>query len=112
MENKEISAAELFVKADQRIESLRDEVANNHNRLRDEVIYNHNKLVDTFNGDYNKFYMVLSNHDKAIARLTSRVNTLENVVKVAVVVTVFCHIWKKMKKKRESGSDENQVKNG
>jgi hypothetical protein len=48
----------------------------------------------------------------SISSLENRVNNLENVVKVAVVVTVFCHIWKKMKKKRESGSDENQVKNG
>lgn len=114
MENKEITAAELFVKADQRIEDLRNEVANNHNRLRDEVIYNHNKLVDTFNGDYEQFCRCLDNHDKAIAHLTSRVNTLENVVKLGetvIFVTVFCHIWKKMKKKRKSGSDENQAEN-
>lgn len=101
MENKEISAAELFVKAEQGIEDLRKD-----------CIYNHNKLVDTLNGDYEQFCRSLDNHNNAIAHLTSRVNTLENVVKAAVVVTVFCHIWKKMKKKRKSGSDENQAENG
>lgn len=104
MENKEISAAELFVRADQRIEDLRKD-----------CIYNHNKLVDTLNGDYEHFRGTLSNQDKAIAHLTSRVNTLENVVKfgeAVIFVTVFCHIWKKMRKKKELGSDQNQVKNG
>lgn len=101
MENKEISAAELFVKADQRIESLRDE-----------AIYNHNKLVNTMdrNNDVtNKNFMLLKD---SVASLENHMSNLENVVKVAVVVTVFCHIWKKMKKKRESGSDKNQAENG
>lgn len=104
MENKELSAAELFVKAEQGIEDLRKD-----------CIYNHNKLVDTLNGDYEHFRMTLDNNNKAITHLTSRVNTLENVVKfgeAVIFVTVFCHIWKKMKKKRDSGSNENQVKNG
>jgi hypothetical protein len=101
MENKEISAAELFVKAEQGIESLREE-----------AIYNHNILIDDMNRNTavtNKNIMIFKD---SISSLENRVNNLENVVKVAVVVTVFCHIWKKMKKKRESGSDENQVKNG
>lgn len=101
MENKEISAAELFVKAEQGIESLREE-----------AIYNYNKLVDTMdrNNDMaNKNFMLLKD---SVASLENRVNTLENVVKVAVVVTVFCHIWKKMKKKKQLGSDENQAENG
>lgn len=44
--------------------------------------------------------------------LENHINNLENVVKVAVVVTVFCHIWKKMRKKKELGSDEKQAENG
>jgi hypothetical protein len=101
MENKEISAAELFVKAEQGIESLREE-----------AIYNHNILVEDMNRNTavtNKNIMIFKD---SISSLENRMNNLENVVKVAVVVTVFCHIWKKMKKKRESGSDENQAENG
>lgn len=101
MENKEISAAELFVKAEQGIEDLRRE-----------AIYNHNKLVDDMNRNNdvsNKNFMLFKD---SISSLENRMNKVENVVKAAVVVTVFCHIWKKMKKKRKSGSDENQAENG
>lgn len=104
MENKEISAAELFVKADKRIEDLRNECICNHNILVDDI--NRNIAVT------NKNVMIFKDN---ISSLENRVNTLENVVKfgeAVIFVTVFCHIWKKMKKKRESGSDENQVKNG
>jgi len=101
MENKEISAAELFVKADQRIESLRDE-----------AIYNHNKLVDTMDRNNDVANKNFTSLNDSVLILENRMNNLENVVKVAVVVTVFCHIWKKIKKKKSSGSDENQVKNG
>ena len=101
MENKEISAAELFVKADQSIESLRDE-----------TIYNHNKLVVNIDKNHDVINKNFTSLNDSVLILEKRMNTLENVIKVAVVVTVFCHIWKKMKKKRESGSDENQVKNG
>ena len=101
MENKEISAAELFVRAEQGIESLRDE-----------AIYNHNKLVDTMdrNNDVaNKNFILLKD---SVSSLENRMNSLENVVKVAIVVTVFCHIWKKRRKKKELGSNENQAENG
>lgn len=104
MENKEISAAELFVKADQRIEDLRNE-----------CIYNHNKLVDNIDKNRDVTNKNFASFDNRISSLESRVNSLENVVKfgeAVIFVTVFCHIWKKMKKKRESGSDANQVKNG
>lgn len=101
MENKEISAAELFVKAEQGIEDLRKD-----------CIYNHNKLIDDMNRNNdvsNKNFMLFKD---SISSLENRMNKVENVVKAAVVVTVFCHIWKKMKKKRKSGSDENQAENG
>lgn len=104
MENKEISAAELFVKAEQGIESLRDE-----------AIYNHNKLVDTMdrNNDVaNKNFILLKD---SVSSLENRMNNLENVVKfgeAVIFVTVFCHIWKKMRKKKQSGSDEKQAENG
>ena len=104
MENKELSAAELFVKAEQGIETLRDE-----------AIYNHNKLVDNIDKNREITNKNFASFDNRISSLENRVNTLENVVKfgeAVIFVTVFCHIWKKMKKKRESGSDENQVKNG
>ena len=104
MENKEITAAELFVKADQRIEDLRRD-----------AIYNHNKLVDNMdrNNDVaNKNFILLKD---SVSSLENRMNNLENVIKLGeavIFVTVFCHIWKKMKKKRKSGSDENQAENG
>ena len=104
MENKEISAAELFVKVDKNIEDFKKE-----------CIYNHNILVDDMNRNTavtNKNIMIFKD---SISSLENRVNTLENVVKfgeAVIFVTVFCHIWKKMKKKRKSGSDENQAENG
>ena len=104
MENKEISAAELFVKADQRIETLRDE-----------VIYNHNKLVVNIDKNRDVINKNFTSLNDSVLILEKRMNNLENVVKfgeAVIFVTVFCHIWKKMKKKKESGSDENQAKNG
>lgn len=101
MENKEISAAELFVKAEQGIESLRDE-----------AIYNHNKLVVNIDKNRDLTNKNFTSLNDSVLILDKRMNNLENVVKVAVVVTVFCHIWKKMKKKKQSGSDKNQAENG
>lgn len=104
MENKEITAAELFVKAEQRVDSLRKE-----------VIYNHNKLVEDMDRNTavtNKNFMLFKD---SISSLENRMNKVENVVKLGetvIFVTVFCHIWKKMKKKRKSGNEENQAENG